>query len=133
MNRSSSIRTSRCFCIVWEVFMVRSLVEQKAKAPKSLELGPLVFQAANAEDIGETYPPTPDKILKFTRDISFSNFQQHQASRQNISSPPIDQPNEGQMDVPQSLKREIQIVMEGIWGRQFSDNDMKTSSHRICW
>ncbi|KAL8687403.1 MAG: hypothetical protein Q9218_006412 [Villophora microphyllina] len=82
---------------------------------------------------GETYPPTPEKVIKFTRDISFSNFQPHKASNQSISSPPFDQPNEGQQDVPESLKQEIQTVMTGIWGRQFSDNDMKISSYRICW
>ena len=88
---------------------------------------------ANVNETGETYPPSPEKVIKFIRDLSFSNFQPHKASNQSISSPPIDQPNEGQTEVPESLKQEIQTVMTGIWGRQFSDNDMKVSSYRICW
>ncbi|KAL8897116.1 MAG: hypothetical protein Q9207_007377, partial [Kuettlingeria erythrocarpa] len=107
--------------------MVR-LTDEQVELYKEI---PLFLHRVNGVN-GETYPPTPEKVIKFTRDISFSNFQAHKASGQSISSPPIDRPNEGQTDVPESLKREIQTVMNGIWGRQFSDNEMKISSYRIC-
>ncbi|KAL9609985.1 MAG: hypothetical protein Q9167_005287 [Letrouitia subvulpina] len=105
------------------------VTDEQAKVYKDI---PLFLHRVGGVD-GETYPPTPENIIKVTRDISFSNFQLHKASKQCISSPPVDQLNEGQMNVPESLKKEIQTVMKGIWGREFSDNDMKTSFYRICW
>ena len=69
--------------------------------------------------------------MKFTRDISFSNYYRHKSSAQPISTPPPDEPNEGQMDVPQSLKRGIQEVMTGCWGQQIEG--MQIDSYRICW
>lgn len=69
--------------------------------------------------------------MKFCRDISFSNFYKHAKSGQMISTPPFEQKNEGQSNVPKALQDEIGTVMKGIWGRQA--DGMEIDSYRICW
>ena len=95
----------------------------------------LIFERPLLDDsylvTGETYPPTPENVMKFCRSISFSNSYCHEASDQIISSPPPAQFDEGQRDVSESLKKEIQIVMKGCWGRQIEG--MEIDSYRICW
>ena len=91
----------------------------------------LDYSHANEPLSGEAYPPTPEKVMKFCRDISFSNFYKHAESGQMISTPPLDQEDEGQSNVPLGLKDEIQTVMKGIWGKQAEG--MEIDSYRICW
>ena len=69
--------------------------------------------------------------MKFCRDISFSNFYKHNKLGKMISTPPLEQKDEGQSSVPKGLRDEIQTVMKGIWGRQA--DGMEIDSYRICW
>ena len=69
--------------------------------------------------------------MKFCRDISFSNLYKHNELGQIISTPPLEQKDEGQSNVPKGLRDEIQTVMKGIWGRQA--DGMAIDSYRICW
>ena len=89
------------------------------------------YSHANEPLSGEAYPPTSEKVMKFCRDISFSNFYKHAESGRVISTPPLDQEDEGQPSTPQRLKDEIQIVMKGIWGRRAKC--MEIDCYRICW
>ena len=63
---------------------------------------------------GEVYPPTPENVMKFCRDISFSNFYKHNELGQMMSTPPLEQKDEGQSSVPKGLGDEIQTVMKGM-------------------
>jgi sarcosine oxidase/L-pipecolate oxidase len=80
---------------------------------------------------GETYPPTPENILKFCRDKSFTHNWTHSASNQIISSPPHDKADERQSECPASLRREIAEVMSNIFGADGAE--LAIESYRICW
>jgi hypothetical protein len=77
-------------------------------------------------------PPTPDGLLKFCRDVSFTNNVHHEASGQTFSIPPpgADQ-NTWTGDVQQGLKDEISDVMMQIYGKDAEAFEFK--SFRICW
>lgn len=69
--------------------------------------------------------------MEFCRDISFSNSYKHAKTGKIISTPPFEQTDEGQYNVPQRLKDELQTVVRGIWGKQAVG--MEFDSYRICW
>jgi sarcosine oxidase/L-pipecolate oxidase len=81
--------------------------------------------------IGEAYPPTPDRILKFTRDGCFTNKYTHAEAGLIISTPPPDRPDERQSECPRKLRDEIAIVTKGIFGKEFQG--LEIDSYRICW
>ena len=81
---------------------------------------------------GEIYPPTPDKVFKFCRDISFANTYRHPGTCEDISTPPEDgSHHEDQSYAPRILKDEIALVMKGILGKEAEG--LEIQSYRVCW
>ncbi|KAI4163404.1 MAG: hypothetical protein LQ342_002911 [Letrouitia transgressa] len=91
---------------------------------------PVFIHRAGGID-GEILPPTPEGVLKFCRDVSFSNKRQHPELSKIISSPPTDQPNEGQKVPPQDLRDEIDRVKKDLFGKQADEMDF--DQYRVCW
>lgn len=75
-------------------------------------------------------PPTPDGLLKFCVDVSFKNTSLDSSSGQQISAPP-DSSHQDQHNVPESLKKECQRVITGIFGKELAGSQFE--SFRICW
>ena len=77
-------------------------------------------------------PPTPDRQLKFIRDVPFRNTIDHPESSQSFSVPltSIERSQWTSPDkMPSSIKTEIDIVVHGIYGAQGLEPDM----YRLCW
>ncbi|KAI8200212.1 L-pipecolate oxidase [Colletotrichum sp. SAR 10_76] len=74
-------------------------------------------------------PHSGDKTLKFWGQIIFRNTQPHENGSQ-ISRPPSG-PDYAQLDVPKSLKEDVDFAGKSIYGK-LSD-DWKVENYRICW
>lgn len=107
--------------------VVRLTPEQKGK----FGVGPVFIQGME-HILGEVLPPTHDGVLKFCRDVTFTNKLYHAESNQTISAPPsrASQRTWGQ-DVPSSLKQEIFDVMVKIFGNEVKGFEFE--SYRMCW
>lgn len=81
---------------------------------------------------GEIMPPTPDGLLKVTRDESFSHYVHHQASNQKLSTPPEskNQTIWGQ-NVPEGLKDECAKIIHKSLGERAAG--LKIEAYRLCW
>ena len=83
---------------------------------------------------GETMPPTPDRQLKFIRDIPFKNTIHHAASGQSFSIPLTDAERSqwtSPPKIPTGIRDEISTVMNGIYGKQV--HGLQPSTMRFCW
>ena len=83
---------------------------------------------------GETMPPTPDRQLKFIRDVPFRNTIYHPGSSQSFSVPLTSiqgsqwtSPNK----MPRSIKNEIDTVLNGIFGKEA--RGLRPDMYRFCW
>ncbi|EQB44922.1 FAD dependent oxidoreductase [Colletotrichum gloeosporioides Cg-14] len=74
-------------------------------------------------------PHSGDKTLKFWGQIIFRNTQPH-ANGSQISRPPS-APDYAQLDVPTSLREDVDFAGKSIYGK-LSDN-WKVENYRICW
>ncbi|KAI8231135.1 L-pipecolate oxidase [Colletotrichum sp. SAR 10_86] len=74
-------------------------------------------------------PHSVDKTLKFWGQIIFRNTQPH-ANGSQISRPPSG-PDYAQLDVPKSLRDDVDFAGKSIYGN-LSD-DWKVENYRICW
>ena len=77
-------------------------------------------------------PPTPDRQLKFIRDVPFRNTIDHPESGQLFSVPltSIERSQWTSSDkMPSSIKTEIDMVLNGIYGHIGFRPDM----YRFCW
>ncbi|KAJ5017754.1 L-pipecolate oxidase, partial [Colletotrichum sp. SAR 10_99] len=74
-------------------------------------------------------PHSGDKTLKFWGQIIFRNTQPHENGSQ-ISRPPSG-PDYAQLDVPKSLRDDVDFASKSIYGK-LSD-DWKVENYRICW
>lgn len=76
--------------------------------------------------------PTHKGFLKFNSDNSFTNLTYHDGLKREISVPP---PRLSQMtfgeDVPESLKKDVQRVVENTYGKNI--RGLKIESYRMCW
>lgn len=81
---------------------------------------------------GESIPPTPEGLLKFTYETSFTNKIFHKALGQTISVPPeaLNQ-NTWHSEVPQGLKDEVLGVKAAFYGKAVED--LKVESYRMAW
>ncbi|KAL8714148.1 MAG: hypothetical protein Q9220_001876 [cf. Caloplaca sp. 1 TL-2023] len=91
-----------------------------------------VFVEGMDHTLGETMPPTPDGLLKFCRDVSFTHNIYHTASGQTISVPPSP-PSQStwSQDVPPGLKEEAFNVMTQTYGKEVEG--LEFESYRMCW
>ena len=78
---------------------------------------------------GCSFPPNAENELKFARDVSFVNTVKH-PSGEIISMPPSE-PEYGQWMVSDMIKTELDLVREGIYGKQAKD--LTLENYRICW
>ncbi|RQM06696.1 hypothetical protein DH86_00001309, partial [Scytalidium sp. 3C] len=78
---------------------------------------------------GQVLPPSPDGILKFCVDVSFTNNSYHEISGQTISIPP--EGIDTQYSVPKGLEMECHRVVERIYGKELEGFEF--DSFRICW
>jgi len=79
-------------------------------------------------------PPTPDKQLKFIRDMPLRNTVHHAASGQKISVPFIDKARSqwtSRENMPAQLVGEVDNVMNGCYGKEIKG--LKPSHYRLCW
>ncbi|KUJ07463.1 sarcosine oxidase [Mollisia scopiformis] len=93
---------------------------------------PVMFNGCDHTE-GECIPPTPQKMLKFNYEVSFTNKEFHDGSGQTISVPParLDQSTWSQA-VPQGLKKdEIHTVVDHVFGKWI--DGIKIEDYRICW
>ncbi|KAL8747091.1 MAG: hypothetical protein Q9190_000998 [Brigantiaea leucoxantha] len=111
--------------------VVEAFVRLSPEQKKRFDSVP-VFVHEMGNVLGETMPPTPDNLLKFCRDFSFTHKTHHAASGQTISVPPLS-PSQStwSQDVPQGLKDEIREVMTRMYGREVEG--FKFESYRMCW
>ena len=80
---------------------------------------------------GQTMPSTPDGLLKFCRDVSFSNMVAVTEYGKTYSVPP-DAEEYDQWSVPDKLKEEIRSVQQGLYGHELA-KEFRTANYRICW
>ena len=79
-------------------------------------------------------PPTPDRQLKFIRDVPFRNTIDHPESSQSISVPltSIERSQWTSSDkMPSSIKKEIHMVLNGIYGKEAKG--LRPDMNRFCW
>ncbi|KAI9774044.1 MAG: hypothetical protein M1839_001929 [Geoglossum umbratile] len=81
---------------------------------------------------GETIPPTPDGLLKFISELSFTRMVYHEQLKKTISIPPdpISQ-NTWSQDIPLGLKQEVRRVMKHMYGMEAEGLEVET--YRMCW
>lgn len=78
-------------------------------------------------------PPTPDRQLKFIRDVPFRNTIDHPESRQSFSVPltSVERSQWTSSDkMPTSIKAEIDMVLNGIYGEA---KGLRPDMYRFCW
>ena len=79
-------------------------------------------------------PPTPDRQLKFIRDVPFRNTLYHPASCQSFSVP-LTSTERSQWtspeSMPSSIKKEIDTVLNGIYGK--NGKGLRPNTYRFCW
>lgn len=79
-------------------------------------------------------PPTPERQLKFIRDVPFRNTIYHPASGQSFSVPlsSIERSQWTSSDsMPSSIKREVDTVLKGIYGTEAKG--LRPDVYRFCW
>ena len=77
-------------------------------------------------------PPTPDGLLKFCRDVGFTNNTYHEASQQRISIPPTPATQSTwSNDAPEALKQEVRDIMTKTYGQEIEGFTFE--SYRMCW
>ena len=79
-------------------------------------------------------PPTPDRQLKFIRDITMKNTIEHPISGQQISVPLISTDRSQWTtaeNTPRQLREEIDTVMKGIFGKEVQG--LSPATYRLCW
>ena len=77
-------------------------------------------------------PPTPDRQLKFIRDVPFRNTINHPESSQSFSVPltSVERSQWTSSDkMPSSIKTEIDMVLNGIYGAK----GLRPDTYRFCW
>ena len=83
---------------------------------------------------GETMPPTPNRQLKFIRDVPFRNTVYHSASNQSFSVP-LTSTERSQWTspdkMPSGIRKEIDTVMNGIYGKKAEG--LRPDVYRFCW
>ena len=83
---------------------------------------------------GETMPPTPERQLKFIRDVPFRNTMYHPDSNQSFSVPltSIERSQWTSPDsMPSSVREEIDMVLNGIYGKEAKE--LRPDMYRFCW
>jgi hypothetical protein len=98
-------------------------------------LYPFSLKAALLIDLaypGETIPPTPDCLLKFTFELSFTHMAYHEQLKKAISIPPdpVSQ-NIWSQDIPLGLKQELRRVMKHMYGTEAEGLEAET--YKMCW
>lgn len=84
------------------------------------------------DSIGESIPPTPDGLLKFTFELSFTNMEKHEKSGQIISMVPsrVSQ-STWSHDVPEGLQKEVRTVIKHVYGKEVEG--LEVENYRMCW
>ena len=80
---------------------------------------------------GETMPSTPDGLLKFCRDVSFSNMVGVTEYGTTHSVPPYAEEYD-QWSIPEKLKDDIRSVQRGLYGEKLAE-EFHIANYRICW
>ena len=78
-------------------------------------------------------PPTPNRQLKFIRDVPFRNTIYHPESSQSFSVPltSIERSQWTSSDkMPSSVKTEIDMVVNGMYGEA---KGLRPDMYRLCW
>ena len=79
-------------------------------------------------------PPTPNRQLKFVRDVPFRNTVYHPASNQSFSVP-LTSTERSQWtsldNMPGGIRREIDTVLNGIYGKEVKG--LRPDVYRFCW
>jgi hypothetical protein len=91
------------------------------------------FQPTIFSGIGESMGMTPDGILKFNCDISFTNMRAHPATGEQMSIPPdsTDETGWTTESFPKKLRERSDKVKKGCYGAAV--DGMKVEAYRMCW
>lgn len=79
-------------------------------------------------------PPTPQRQLKFIRDVPFRNTVYHPASGQSISVPltSIERSRwTSPENMPSGIREEVGRVLNGIYGKEIKG--LRPDVYRFCW
>ena len=79
-------------------------------------------------------PPTPQRQLKFIRDVPFRNTVYHPASNQSLSVPLISAERSlwtSPENMPKGIRKEVDTVLNGIYGKEVKG--LRPDVYRFCW
>ncbi|CAD6573946.1 MAG: hypothetical protein ASARMPREDX12_006334 [Alectoria sarmentosa] len=83
---------------------------------------------------GEAMPPTPQRQLKFIRDVPFRNTVYHPASDQSLSVPLTSTERSlwtSPENMPSGIRREVDTVLNGVYGTKVKG--LRPDVYRFCW
>ncbi|KAI8625007.1 sarcosine oxidase [Xylariaceae sp. FL1651] len=115
---------------IFAVGAVQCTVSYPPEEQEKLENAPFLFLGYPHTE-GEVIPAFKG-LLKFNCDKSFTNFVYHKGLEKQLSLPPSKRTETVfSQDVPESLKKDVQRVVDNTYGRNIQG--LVIQSYRMCW